>query len=120
MYKIAIIDDEVEISDSLERFFAKKEIYETTAYNNPLEALENIENNYDIILLDIMMPQMNGLDVLAKIIEINPKQKVIIMTAYSSLDSVIKSQKLGAVHYMVKPFESLKAVEDKVSELLAQ
>ena len=89
-----------------------------TIYSNPVTAIANIDTTYDAVLMDIMMPQMNGLDALEKIMEKNADQKVIMMTAFSSLDKVLKSHKYGATHYIMKPFDSLQAVEKKVKEVL--
>ena len=117
-YKIAIVDDENEILSMLQRFFNRSEKYNVTIYSNPVTAIANIDTTYDAVLMDIMMPQMNGLDALEKIMEKNPDQKVIMMTAFSSLDKVLKSHKYGATHYIMKPFDSLQAVEKEVKEVL--
>ena len=117
-YKIAIVDDENEILSMLQRYFNRNEKYNVTIYSNPVTAIANIDTTYDVVLMDIMMPQMNGLDALEKIMEKNPNQKVIMMTAFSSLDKVLKSHKYGATHYIMKPFDSLQAVEKKVKEVL--
>ena len=118
VYKVAVIDDENEILSVIQRFLNRNEKYNVSIFSNPLTALDSIDNSYDIILLDIMMPQMNGLDVLAKLMEKNPEQKVIMMTAYSTLDKVLKSHKYGATHYLMKPFDSLQAIENKIAEVL--
>ncbi|AXK49267.1 response regulator [Aliarcobacter trophiarum LMG 25534] len=116
---IAIIDDEVEILDMLNRFLSRNPKFSVTTFSNPLSALSsNNGTNYDLVLLDIMMPQMNGLEVLEKLIEKNSEQKVIMMTAYSTLDKVLKSHKIGATNYIMKPFSSLDALEKKIFEVL--
>ena len=119
-YSIVIIDDEVEILDMLSRFLSRNQNFAVQTFSNPVSALSSINNNtkYDLVLLDIMMPQMNGLDVLEKLKEINSDQKVIMMTAYSTLDKVLKSHKIGATNYVMKPFSSLDALEKKVVEVL--
>jgi DNA-binding NtrC family response regulator len=118
-YKVAVVDDETEILGMIDKFLKRSGKYDVTVYSNPLYLLDSISSNqYDLILLDIMMPQMNGLDVLEKVIENNSDQKVIMMTAYSTLDKVLKSHKQGATHYLMKPFESLQALESKVQEVL--
>lgn len=119
-YSIVIIDDEVEILDMLSRFLSRNPNFSVTTFSNPVSALSSINNNtkYDLVLLDIMMPQMNGLDVLEKLKEINSDQKVIMMTAYSTLDKVLKSHKIGATNYVMKPFSSLDSLEKKVIEVL--
>jgi len=120
-YKIAIVDDENEILNMLQRFLSRNPSYNVTTYSNPIVAVNSINerNDYDLVMMDIMMPQMNGLDALEKIIEKNSEQKVIMMTAYSTLDNVLKSQKFGAIQYIMKPFDSLQAVEKKISEILS-
>jgi DNA-binding NtrC family response regulator len=65
-----------------------------------------------------MMPQMNGIDVLEKLMQIDKDQTVCMMTAYSTLDKVLKSHKEGAVNYVMKPFSSLQALESKLVEIL--
>ncbi len=119
-YSIVIIDDEVEILDMLSRFLSRNQNFAVQTFSNPVSALSSINNNtkYDLVLLDIMMPQMNGLDVLEKLKDMNSDQKVIMMTAYSTLDKVLKSHKIGATNYVMKPFSSLDALEKKVVEVL--
>ena len=119
-YSILVIDDEIEILDMLSRFLNRNPNFTVQTFSNPVSALSSINNNtkYDLVLLDIMMPQMNGLDVLEKLKEINSDQKVIMMTAYSTLDKVLKSHKIGATNYIMKPFSSLDSLEKKVIEVL--
>jgi len=117
-YKIAVVDDENEILSMIQRFLNRNEKYNVTTFLNPVVAVDSIDSSYDIVLLDIMMPQMNGLDALEKLMEKNPNLKVIMMTAYSTLDKVLKSHKYGATHYLMKPFDSLQAIETKISEVL--
>ncbi|PRM87675.1 response regulator [Aliarcobacter cryaerophilus] len=119
-YSILVIDDEIEILDMLSRFLNRNPNFTVQTFSNPVSALSSINNNtkYDLVLLDIMMPQMNGLDVLEKLKELNSDQKVIMMTAYSTLDKVLKSHKIGATNYIMKPFSSLDSLEKKVIEVL--
>ena len=69
--KIAIIDDEQEILNILDKFLTKRGNSVIT-YSNPLTALSSMKGDIDVVLLDVMMPQMNGLDLLPKILEKNP------------------------------------------------
>jgi DNA-binding NtrC family response regulator len=119
MQKIVIIDDETEILNMLSRFLGKSGKYSVTTFSNPVVAIESLKRDKcDLILLDIMMPQMNGLEALEKIMQLNAEQKVIMMTAYSTLDKVLKAHKEGAIHYVMKPFDSLQALENKIVEVL--
>ncbi len=117
-YRVAIVDDETEVLSMIERFLSRGNKYNVQTFSNPVSAIAHIENNFDVILLDIMMPQMNGLDALEKIMAKNPKQKVIMMTAFSTLDKVLKSHKYGAIHYIMKPFDSLESLERKIAEVI--
>lgn len=116
---IAIVDDEVQILNMLEKFFRKNSDYRISTFSNPVAALSSIEGGkFDIVLLDIMMPQKDGLEVLKEIKAKTPETKVLMMTAYSSLDRVLNSHKIGAEGYVMKPFESLASVEKKVLEIV--
>jgi len=119
MSKLVIIDDEPQIAAMLEKWFNKSEMFNVHVFNDPIVAVSQIVDiNPDVILLDIMMPQMDGIEALVKIKERLPNVKIIMMTAYSTLDKVFNSQKGGADSYILKPFDSLAAVEQKVLEIL--
>ncbi|NLC27511.1 MAG: response regulator [Campylobacteraceae bacterium] len=118
MIKIAIVDDEQEILGMIERYLQRTGDYVVHTFSNPLDALEKLDNSFDVALLDIMMPQMNGLDLLAKIEKKALGCKVIMMTAYSTLDKVLRAHQEGATHYIMKPFSSLKDLEAKIKEIL--
>ena len=117
-YKIAVVDDETEILSMIDRFLSRSGNYQVVTFSNPITAVSTIDSSFDLVLMDIMMPQLNGLDALEQIIEKNASQKVVMMTAYSTLDKVLKSHKEGATHYLMKPFDSLSALENKIKEVL--
>jgi len=119
MKKIAIIDDEENIIDVLDKYLKRKSLVEVDTYTNAKMALSKINQGYyDLILLDIMMPEVNGLDLLDDIKKTNPNQKVIMMTAYSTEEKIIKSDISGACDYITKPFISLRDVENKILDTL--
>lgn len=118
-YSILIVDDETEILNMLSRYLNRTGKYTVSTYSNPLVALDTYKTEkFDLVLLDIMMPQLNGLEALERMMDINNEQKVVMMTAYSTLDKVLKSHKVGATNYLMKPFESLQILEKKVDEVL--
>ncbi len=119
MHNVAIIDDEVQIISMLEKYLNKSGKYKINTYSDPVVGLNSVlSGNIDLVLLDIMMPKMDGIEVLDQIKEKKPNVKVIMMTAYSTLDRVLKSHKIGADNYIMKPFESLTALEQKISAVL--
>jgi DNA-binding NtrC family response regulator len=115
---LVVIDDENEILRLLEKHFSKDSRYSVKTFTNPLNAISSLPKDTDIVLLDIMMPQMNGLEALAKIVEVKPDVKVLMMTAYSTLDKVLNAHRYGATDYIMKPFESLQALSKKIDEVL--
>lgn len=118
--RIAIVDDEVDVLETLKKFLDKNDDYKIDIYSNANTALENIrDKNYDLILLDIMMPEVNGLDILKEVKEKDKNTKVIMMTAYSTLNTTLKSDTLGADAYLEKPFSSLLNLRGTVEELLS-
>lgn len=115
--KILICDDELGIRESLSLIL--KDDYDLSFCNNGSECLDCLTagQKFDLILLDIKMPKMNGLDILKKIKEKSPNQNVIIITGYRSIETASEAVKVGAVDYIVKPFAAkdiLKSVERNV------
>ena len=115
---IVIIDDEDQILTMLSKFLSRDPNYSIKTYANPLNAIAAVNKDTDIILLDIMMPQLNGIEALPKLLEKNPQVKILMMTAYSTLDKVLNAHRYGAHDYIMKPFSSLDALGKKVKELL--
>jgi len=119
MKKIAIIDDEENIISVLEKYLLRKGKVEIDTYTKAKQATSKImSGSYDLILLDIMMPEINGLDMLADIKKARPSQKVLMMTAYTTEEKIIKSDSMGADDYITKPFISLRDVENKIYDHL--
>jgi DNA-binding NtrC family response regulator len=115
---IVIIDDENDILLMLEKYLTREGGYKIKTFNNPVTAISSLPKDTDLILLDIMMPQMNGLDALPKLLEKSPDVKVLMMTAYSTLDKVLNAHRYGANDYIMKPFSSLNALGKKIEDVL--
>ena len=118
IYNIAIVDDTREIIEMLSKTLSRNKKYNISTYINPLTAIDNIDSKIDVVFLDIVMPQLDGLEALEKIIKKNPEIKVIMMTASSTLDRVLKAHKYGATHYIMKPFDSMQNIEKKLEAVL--
>jgi len=119
MYKIAIVDDEHEILNMLKSFFDRDGGFSVSVFDNPNIALNDISSgDYDIVLLDIMMPGLDGIEFLKRIHQVKPDLKVIMMTAFDTLEREIEAHKYNANNYLTKPFSSLSYVKEKVLEVL--
>ena len=104
MEKILVIDDDSQLTTLLDEFFSSFN-YKVITQNNPINGIEYLENNnVDIIILDIMMPEMEGFQVLRKIREFS-STPVIMLTARGEVTDKIVGLELGADDYMAKPFE---------------
>ena len=102
---ILIVDDEEIIRDSLS-FVLKKEGYRVDGAGNGKAALEKIQKeSYDLVLTDLEMPQMKGIELLEHVAGLAPETMVMIITAYGSIDTAISALRKGAVDYILKPVD---------------
>jgi DNA-binding NtrC family response regulator len=102
--RVLVIDDEDIVRTSCSRALAP-EGYEVKLARNGVEGLKVIsEEQCDVVLTDLKMPDMDGIEVLKKIKEGWPEIEVIIITGYQTVDTAVKSIKLGAFDYIEKPF----------------
>lgn len=106
MQRVLIVDDEVTIRASL-RKAATEEGYEVFLAENGMEALDLVEKiDLDLVLLDLRLPDINGIDVLKRMRAIDEDILVIIITGYASVESAVNAIKLGAYDYIKKPFKA--------------
>ncbi len=105
--KVLIVDDEETLTWSMAKSLSKdREKYEVMIANNGKEALNLLKKNkIDLVISDIRMPDINGLDLLVRIKMEHPQTKVIIMTAYGSSDVQKEANRRGSLYYIEKPFE---------------
>lgn len=102
---ILIVDDEESVRDSLYNWFIE-DGYRVESAENAKKALTILESDqFDIILADIKMPGMDGLEMLRRIKSIKPDSIVIVMTAFATVDTAVKALKDGAYDYITKPFD---------------
>jgi DNA-binding NtrC family response regulator len=110
--RILIVEDEETLSSSLRRVFLR-DGYEAEVVDNAESAFEMLDKGiYDIIITDIILPGMSGIELLKNIKESLPEQIVIIMTAYASLETAVEALRAGAYDYVVKPIihEEIKQI----------
>ena len=105
MKKILIVDDDRELRENLAEVL-RENGYQTKSAASAEEAYEKLRlEEFDIVLLDYMMPKQSGLDALYEIKRLSPKTKMIMITAFASIDNAINAIKKGASDYISKPFK---------------
>ncbi|MCK4224172.1 MAG: sigma-54-dependent Fis family transcriptional regulator [candidate division Zixibacteria bacterium] len=103
--KILVVDDEESMCKFME-VMLKKEGYQVSISQDAPTALERVKcENYDLVIADLMMPEMSGLELLSQVKSVNPDIDLIVMTAFASVDSAIEALKKGAFDYITKPFK---------------
>src|SRR5579863_1882792 len=112
--KILIVDDELVVRDSLGKWFTS-EGYAARPVGGAREALEVIQQaEFDIALIDIKMPGMDGLELQARLREADPELTVVIMTGYASVETAVQALKRGAYDYITRPVDP-----DELSHLVS-
>lgn len=116
--KILIIDDEKNIRLTLSQCLELADYQVDTAVSGEHGLEKYSENNYDLVLLDMKMPGIDGMEVLRRIKRQNPLQKVIMITAYGTIETAVEAMKLGAVDYLRKPFtpDEIRSIVKRVLE----
>lgn len=111
--RILIVDDEERFRLTLAKLLKLRDLDVTTLGSGPqaLEALK--QEQYDVIVLDVRMPGMDGIETLAEIKKLNPNIEVIILTGHASVDAAVDIMKLGGYDYLLKPC-SVEELIDKV------
>src|SRR5947209_613532 len=109
--RILIVDDEEVLRDVLDAVL-RREGFEVVMAASGEEALAVLDedDNIDLVILDIMLPGISGIDTLRALRISNPSLPVIIITAFSSIDGAIEAMKFGAFHYIPKPFKNVEVV----------
>ncbi|MFH1983545.1 MAG: response regulator [Pseudomonadota bacterium] len=105
-FRILVVDDELVVRDSIKAWLEEEGGFAVeTAASGP-EALELLSRNaYHLMMLDIKMPGMDGVDVLKAAMETAADLPVIMMTAYAAVETAVEAMKLGALDYLIKPFD---------------
>ena len=122
---VLLVDDEVQFVETLAKRLAKRGVRVDSAYSGQ-EALEKLAasgpTKTDVVILDVKMPGMDGLETLARIKEEHPLIEVIMLTGHATVESAIEGMKRGAYDYLMKPceldllMEKLSAATDKKRE----
>ena len=109
---VLLVDDEVPFVETMTKRLNKRQLRVLSAYSGR-EALEKLENNaVDVVILDVKMPGMDGIETLREIKRAQPLVEVIMLTGHATVETAVEGMRLGAFDYLMKPCE--------IEELLAK
>lgn len=119
--KLLLVDDNVELTSMIEEYFSSNHASIEVAYiasngEDCLNMLRNNEEDIDLIILDLVMPKMDGMTVLEEMEKLGIRKNVIVLTSYNSPDTIRKVSEKGVNYYLLKPFE-LAELEKRVLEV---
>ena len=116
--KILIADDEPDVCKFLEDILSDEGYILNSVYNGEAAVEKFSQDFYDLVLLDIGMPGMNGIQVLRKLKKLDPNVTVIMVTALVEVETVVEAMKLGAENYIVKPFRDIVLIKTAIQSAL--
>ena len=117
-FEILFVDDDRDILFIVKEYLSRQG-YRVSVVNSGIKALELVkEKDFDIVITDFKMPELDGLQLLTAIKEYRHETEVVILTGYGTVDSAVEAMKFGSYDYIQKPFklDALKALIDKVME----
>jgi DNA-binding NtrC family response regulator len=118
--RILVIDDELDMLMLLRMIIEDNTDYEVETTNNPSEAVKMVmKNDYDLVISDLKMPGMDGLELFDEVKGMKPDLPLIIITAYGSLETADEAMKMGVADFITKPFrkDSILFTINRVLEL---
>ena len=110
MAKILVVDDEPDMIWAITNVLLT-ENHSVVSVSSGEEALVKVKENIDLVLLDFRLPGMDGIQILEKIKQMKPELPVIMVTGYGGIEEAVQSIKLGASHYLSKPFDNAHLIE---------
>ena len=104
--KILVVDDDEQVRSYLSRALDERGGFSVEVARTAEEALRKIENAvFDLVLVDLKLPDMDGLQLITEILKSNPKILTVLLTGYASIDSAVEAMKRGASDYLTKPVD---------------
>lgn len=104
-FRVLIVDDELDFLETIVKRLKRRKV-DVTGINNGKAALDLLEKqHFDVVILDVRMPGMDGLDTLREMKRIRPLMEVIMLTGHASVESGMEGMQLGAFDYVMKPAE---------------
>lgn len=117
MYKILLLEDDYKMSNEVKIFLDNRELHCDIVYDGALFFKHLLLENYDLYILDVNVPLINGIEVCKKIRETDKSKPILMLTAYSDVENKIIAFESGADDYLVKPFQ-LRELLARVNSLL--
>lgn len=116
--KVLVVDDDLELLSIMKKFLEMKKVNVVVEEKgaNVQSILE--KDSFDLIILDVVLPDINGIEILKEVKSKFPEQKVIVMTAMLSIENTISALREGAVEYLLKPFSSMEYIWTVIEEYL--
>lgn len=114
---VLIVDDEASIRESLAEWLTSKNFQIATADDGELALMMIAETHYDVVVLDIRLSTKSGVEILKEAKKYRPNLKAIMITGYPSVETAVEAMKLGAVDYLIKPFDP-EILELKIEEAI--
>jgi DNA-binding NtrC family response regulator len=115
--RVLVVDDDARTLKSLRRIL-EKEGHRVSTDSNPVHALERLETGaFDLLITDLKMPHLDGIELLDRVKAIAPEIEVIIISGYASLEGAVEATKKGAYHFLAKPFTPVEIMA-KINEAL--
>jgi len=116
--RILVVDDEAAMRESLKDWLME-DGYEVELSSSGADAITMAgQKNFDVILLDLKMPGMDGLEAMRGLKEVSPQTEILMMTAYAAVDTAVQAMKEGAFDYLVKPFDP-EEIEIQIKKIVA-
>lgn len=117
--EVLVIDDEIEVGAFFEYYLKEERKYPVTVANSGKQAKAILrDKTFDLALVDLRLPDTDGISLLKKIKERNPACEVIIITGYSTVKSAVEAMRLGAFDYIEKPFDELEELDNLLDRAL--
>ena len=117
--KVLLVDDEKEFTRILSERMETRGLTVVTAKNGPAALKKAKKEQFDAIILDMLMPEMDGIETLKRLLEINPDLQVIMLTGHATLEKGVEAVKLGAMDFLEKPADMDKLLA-KINEAKAK
>jgi len=103
-HRILVVDDEVTVCKSIRQALLREDYEIDMVYSGEEALAKEAEQPYDVMIIDLMMPGMSGMDLLKMVKSRNPKARLIMVTGYPTVRNTLQAMQLGAVDFLPKPF----------------